>query len=56
MSYTFGYDALGRKTEVKVGTQTLSENVYTNDRSGMLSEVRYGNGGKVKYYRYTYCL
>ena len=49
MSYTFGYDALGRKTGVKVGTQTLSENVYANDRSGMLSEVRYGNGGKVKY-------
>ena len=49
VEYTFGYDALGRKTTVKVGNRTLSTNVYTADRSGLLSEVQYGNGGKVKY-------
>ncbi len=49
VEYTFGYDALGRKTTVKVGSQTLSTNVYASDRSGLLSEVQYGNGGKVKY-------
>ena len=49
VTYTFDYDALGRKTTVKVGTQTLSTNVYKNDRSGLLAEVQYGNGGKVKY-------
>ena len=49
VEYAFGYDALGRKTAVKVGNQTLSTNVYTADRSGLLSEVQYGNGGKVKY-------
>ena len=43
--YTFGYDALGRKTTVAVGNQTLSTNVYTNDRDGLLSEVRYGDDG-----------
>ena len=49
VTYTFDYDDLGRKTTVKVGTQTLSTNVYENDRNGLLSEVQYGNGGKVKY-------
>ena len=34
---------------MKVGTQTLSTNVYENDRNGLLQEVQYGNGGKVKY-------
>ena len=47
--YTFGYDDLGRKTTVKVGNQTLSTNVYSNDRNGILKEVQYGNGGKVSY-------
>ena len=49
VTYTFGYDELGRKTTVKVGDQTLSTNVYENDRNGLLSEVQYGNGGKVGY-------
>ena len=49
VTYTFDYDDLGRKTTVKVGTQTLSTNVYENDRNGLLQEVQYGNGGKVKY-------
>lgn len=49
VTYTFGYDALGRKTTVKVGSKTLSTNVYGTDRSGLLTEVQYGNGGKVKY-------
>ena len=51
--YTFGYDVLGRKTTVSVGNEdtsaVLSTNVYKTDRSGLLDEVQYGNGGKVKY-------
>ena len=47
--YTFNYDSLGRKTTVKVGSQTLSTNVYESNRNGLLSEVQYGNGGKVGY-------
>ncbi len=49
VAYSFGYDALARETTVKVGSQTLSTNVYENDRCGMLSEVQHGNGGKVMY-------
>ena len=49
VTYTFHYDELGRKTSVQVGSQTLSTNVYENDRDGQLSEVQYGNGGKVHY-------
>ena len=49
VTYTFAYDALGRKTTVKVGDQTLSTNVYENNRNGLLSEVQYGNNGKVGY-------
>ena len=49
VTYTFDYDNLGRKTTVKVGEQTLSTNVYRDDRSGLLEEVQYGNGGKVSY-------
>lgn len=47
--YTFDYDELGRKSTVKVGEQVLSSNVYADDRSGILKEVHYGNGGKVQY-------
>ena len=36
-------------TAAIVGEQTLSTNVYENDRTGLLSEVQYGNGGKVQY-------
>ncbi len=49
VTYTFIYDGLGRKTTVKVGSQTLSTNVYENNRNGLISEVQYGNGGKVCY-------
>lgn len=49
VTYTFDYDEMGRKTTVKVVSQTLSTNVYSSDRSGLLSEVQYGNGGKVSY-------
>ena len=34
VTYTFDYDDLGRKTTVKVGSQTLSTNVYADDRAG----------------------
>ena len=49
VEYRFEYDGLGRKQGVYVGEQKLSENVYGEDRSGLLKEVRYGNGGKVRY-------
>ena len=52
VSYTFEYDALGRKTKVKVGGTTLSTNVYQNDATkanyGTLSQMQYGNGAVVK--------
>jgi len=47
--YTFEYDALGRKTAVKVGNQELSRNVYSNDRKGLLDEMNFCNGAKVRY-------
>ena len=47
--YTFEYDALGRKKKVKVNGNTLSENVYSNDRKGLLDEMNFGNGAKVRY-------
>ena len=51
VTYTFGYDALGKPTTVKVGTQTLSTNVYDSDRLQKLGRVEYGNGQSVyKYY------
>ena len=40
ITYTFNYDELGRKTTVKVGSQTPSPNVYTAERSGLLSEMQ----------------
>ena len=50
-TYTWG---AGRQLRQMSKPGTTVE--FSYDRSGMLSEVRYGNGGKVKYYRYTYCL
>ena len=49
VTYTFEYDDLGRKTAVKVGNQELSRNVYSNDRKGLLDEMNFGNGAKVRY-------
>lgn len=43
VTYTLNYDELGRKTTAKVGSQTPSTNVYTAERSGLLSEMQYGN-------------
>lgn len=51
MTYTFDYDAFGHPTTVKVGTQTLSTNVYTDTGDRTLTRVEYGNGGKVHYTR-----
>lgn len=48
VTYTFGYDSLGRMTTVKVGSQSLSTNTYLGDRSNLLSRVSYGNGGSVQ--------
>lgn len=57
VTYTFDYDALGSQTTVKVGTQTLSTNVYDESdkpgtqpkRSKNLTAVKYGNGKNVRY-------
>ncbi len=45
--YTFEYDALGAQTQVKVGNQTLSTNVYDTDRSHKLLRSEFANGGLV---------
>lgn len=47
VTYTFEYDALGAQTQVKVGNQPLSTNVYSSDRSHKLLRSEFGNGGKV---------
>ena len=51
VKYNFTYDALGRRLQVKVGTQMLSKNTYTNSgvHTGTLSKVEYGNGDSVSY-------
>lgn len=41
VQYNFAYDAVGRPTTVKVGSQQLSENVYNPD--GTLQKIVYGN-------------
>ena len=41
VQYNFAYDAAGRPTTVKVGSQQLSENVYNPD--GTLQKIVYGN-------------
>ena len=47
MVYAFEYDSYGRPTKVKVGTKLLSETSYNG--TGTVSQVTYGNGGKVNY-------
>lgn len=47
--YTFGYDAWGNQTTVKVGSKTLSTNTYSSTADKLLDKVTYGNGGAVKY-------
>lgn len=44
VTYTFGYDGVGRPATVKVGAQTLSTTAYSAD--GTVANVTYGNGGK----------
>ncbi|MDO5378070.1 MAG: DNRLRE domain-containing protein [Clostridia bacterium] len=51
VTYTFDYDRFGNPTTVKVGTNTLSTNVYTTTGDHTLMRVEYGNGGKVHYTR-----
>ena len=41
VQYNFAYDAVGRPTTVKAGSQQLSENVYNPD--GTLQKIVYGN-------------
>lgn len=52
VTYTFSYDALGRRTSVKVGAVELSRNEYQNDAGtpnyGTLKKMVYGNGHTVE--------
>lgn len=52
VTYTFSYDALGRRTSVKVGEVELSRNEYQNDAGkpnyGTLKKLVYGNGHTVE--------
>jgi len=45
-NYNFGYDSLGNKTNVSVGTQNLITNSFEN-RTGKLLQSTYGNGQTV---------
>ena len=47
VEYNFEYDSLGRATEVRVGTQTLSATAYNPD--GTTASVTYENNGQVRY-------
>lgn len=50
--YKFEYDEQNRRTKVKVGDQSLSENTYSSapDASfGTLTQMKYGNGDTVNY-------
>ena len=48
VSYSFDYDAFGKPTTVKVGSQLLSENIYETNRHQQLKQVNYGNGQSVE--------
>ena len=50
VEYNFTYDAQGRQTVVKVGSQTLCENEYDTNTAhyGTLKKVTYGNGQTVE--------
>ncbi|MGI6183295.1 MAG: RHS repeat domain-containing protein, partial [Candidatus Fimadaptatus sp.] len=45
----FAVNELGDPTEVKVGNQLLSRNVYSPDAERRLECVEFGNGGKISY-------
>ena len=49
--YSFNYDTLGRQTQILVGSQVLSETVYRDNFSSLVSRFNYGNGA---YKTYTY--
>lgn len=49
--YAFDYDLLGYPTTIKVGSQTLSTNVYAPTGDRTLNRVAYGNGNSVQYTR-----
>ena len=47
--YTFEYDELRNKTNVKVGGHIISRNVYSSSGEKVLLRIEYGNGGMVHY-------
>ena len=46
--YGFEYDAFGKTSKIKVGSRTLTQNVYENNNGNLLYSL-YGNGAKVGY-------
>ena len=47
MTYHFEFDAAGRPTNVKVGSQLLSKTTYNAD--GTVKQVDYGNEDSIQY-------
>ena len=47
VTYTFGYDNLGRQTSVQVGSNVLSTTAY-DALTRQISQVNFGNGDKVQ--------
>ena len=48
-TYTFAYGGFALRSSIKIGSRTLAEYDYTNDRNNYLSALDYGNGDKVQY-------
>ena len=48
-TYTFAYGDFALRSSIKIGSRTLAEYDYTNDRNNYLSALEYGNGDVVEY-------
>ena len=48
-TYTFAYGGFALRSSIKIGSRTLAEYDYTNNRNNYLSAIDYGNGDKVQY-------
>lgn len=49
VTYTFEYDPLGAQKRVLVGSQPLSTDTYSVERSHNLLQTDFGNGGQIAY-------
>ena len=48
-TYTFAYGDFALRSSIKIGSRTLAEYDYTNDRNNYLSALDYGNEDRVEY-------